>query len=211
MNKIILAFVIWAVYVGLSFAGGLTLSWNPNTEADLAGYKTYCGTSSGNYGTPIDVGNVTTHSYTGLTEGVTYYCAVTAYDNETPSLESGFSNEVFKAIQVQATTVNIASDGTTLSWDVSSGSAASYILTRRTKSGGSGNGIDMDNDKSVTLSKFPTGTWFFVVDAFGPSGNFIAQSSELAVTIGAGAPTGDKVMDKLNQLEIKIDQLLSKP
>jgi len=68
------------------------LAWNPNTESDLAGYRVYYGTASRTYGTPVNVGNVTSCPLTGLSPGVTYYLAVTAYD--TQNNESGFSNEV---------------------------------------------------------------------------------------------------------------------
>ena len=76
-----------------------TLTWNANTESDLAGYKVYRkNTASGAYGPPIMVlqGNVTTYIATGLQIGTTYYFVVTAYDlsgNESP-----LANEVSKSI-----------------------------------------------------------------------------------------------------------------
>lgn len=69
-----------------------TLEWDPNSESDLAGYRMYVGTASGEYGEPIDVGLTTTYTVTGLLPGRTYYFAVTAYN--TSGLESGKSNEV---------------------------------------------------------------------------------------------------------------------
>ena len=72
--------------------GTITLAWDANTESDLAGYKVYYGTASGSYGTPVNVGNVTTYQLTGLTPGQVYYLALTAYDPA--GYESGFSNEV---------------------------------------------------------------------------------------------------------------------
>ncbi|MGQ9570185.1 MAG: InlB B-repeat-containing protein [Thermodesulfovibrionales bacterium] len=76
-----------------------TLSWegpSANTDGspitDLAGYKIYYGTSSGNYSEHIDVGNVKNYTIDNLVEGLTYYFAVTAYD--TSGNESDFSNEV---------------------------------------------------------------------------------------------------------------------
>jgi len=89
------------------FAGEASLSWNANGEADLAGYKVHYGTSSENYGTPIDVGNVTSHTLTGLTNGATYYFALTAYD--TSSNESDFSTEVSKDIPGGDTTAPLLS------------------------------------------------------------------------------------------------------
>ena len=69
--------------------GGLT--WNANSESDLDGYNVYYGTSPGNYGDPIDVGDVTEYELTGLDEGVRYYVAITAYD--TSDNESEKSDE----------------------------------------------------------------------------------------------------------------------
>ncbi len=73
-------------------AGEVTLTWDANTESDLAGYRVYVGTVSGVYGPPIDVGNVTTYKVTNLSEGQTYFFGVKAYD--TSGNESGFSSEV---------------------------------------------------------------------------------------------------------------------
>ncbi len=73
-------------------AGVIKLAWDPNTETDVAGYKVYYGTSSGNYENAVDIGNSTEYLLSGLSKGQTYYIVVTAYD--TASNESGFSNEV---------------------------------------------------------------------------------------------------------------------
>ena len=73
-----------------------SLTWGPNTDTDLAGYKVYVGTSSRVYGSPINVGNLTSYAITNLGVGSTYYFAVTAYDSS--GNESGFSNEVSKSI-----------------------------------------------------------------------------------------------------------------
>jgi len=73
-----------------------TLTWDPNVESDLAGYKVYAGTASGTYGAPVDVGKVTTFEVINLASGQTYYFAVIAYN--TSSQESGYSNEVSKIV-----------------------------------------------------------------------------------------------------------------
>ena len=84
--------------------GTATLSWNANTESDLAGYKAYYGTSPKSGSTPatagysdtIDMGNVTSYVISNLTSGVTYYFSITAYDTSTN--ESDLSEEVLKAM-----------------------------------------------------------------------------------------------------------------
>jgi hypothetical protein len=74
------------------------LTWNANTESDLAGYKVYRATAPGAYGAPIATlqGNVTGYVATGLQVGTTYYFVVTAYDNA--GNESAYSNEVSKSV-----------------------------------------------------------------------------------------------------------------
>lgn len=74
------------------FLAVVTLSWEPPacTDFDCAeGYKVYCGSASGVYGLPVDVGAALEHPIS--TPG-TYYCAATAYNT---GGESPFSNEVF--------------------------------------------------------------------------------------------------------------------
>lgn len=83
---LLLAFMILP-FLGLQ-AAVVDVSWNANTEADLAGYKLYYGTDSGVYGLPVDVGKVTSYSVTVNPKvTTTYYVTLTAYDmsgNESP-------------------------------------------------------------------------------------------------------------------------------
>ncbi|WHZ24884.1 MAG: hypothetical protein OJF47_003996 [Nitrospira sp.] len=72
------------------------MSWNANIESDLAGYRVYVGTSSGLYGSPIDVGKAMAYAMANLKVGITYYSAVTAYD--TSGNESLHSSEVSKSV-----------------------------------------------------------------------------------------------------------------
>jgi hypothetical protein len=79
----------------------VTLAWDSNTEPDLAGYKIYYKTESSGppyNGTgltegdsPIDVGNQTEFTLHGLTDNVTYFFVVTAYN--TLGVESDYSEE----------------------------------------------------------------------------------------------------------------------
>jgi fibronectin type 3 domain-containing protein len=76
----------------------VTLTWNANTESDLAGYKVYRATASGAYGAPIAAipGNTTSYTAIGLQFGTTYFFVVTAYD--IAGNESAYSNEVSKSV-----------------------------------------------------------------------------------------------------------------
>jgi hypothetical protein len=71
---------------------GLTLAWDPNPEANLAGYKVYYGTASGSYSSVVDVGNFTSLTISSLEAGKTYYFAATAY--AASGEESAKSNEI---------------------------------------------------------------------------------------------------------------------
>ncbi len=74
-------------------SGIAILSWDPNTETDLAGYKIYLATASGTYAAPIATTpiDVTTYTVTGLAPSTTYFFVVTVFN--TDGTESSFSNE----------------------------------------------------------------------------------------------------------------------
>jgi hypothetical protein len=63
-----------------AIASSVLLQWNANLESDIAGYIVSYGTQSGQYNADIDVGNQTTATVTGLTEGIRYYFVVRAYN-----------------------------------------------------------------------------------------------------------------------------------
>jgi chitinase len=87
-----LIILLFAIPFSAAQAASVDLEWNPNTEPELAGYKVYWGTSSGNYTYSKDVGITTAWTATGLDEGKTYYFAATAYDGS--NNESGYSNQI---------------------------------------------------------------------------------------------------------------------
>jgi len=97
-GRLLLALILLLIvdHPTTALAGDAVLTWNPNSEADLAGYRVYVGLLPGVYGAPIDVGRVTSWTVPNLTAGLTYYFAVTAYDTE--GNQSGYSNEVRKTI-----------------------------------------------------------------------------------------------------------------
>jgi hypothetical protein len=63
-------------------APAVSLTWNPNPEANLAGYKLHFGTSSGSYPVVVDLGAVPNAPLPPMILGQTYYVALSAYDTE---------------------------------------------------------------------------------------------------------------------------------
>ena len=66
-------------------SSSVMLEWNAGIG--LEGYRIYWGNTSGNYGAPLGVGNVTMWTLNGFTSGLTYYFAVTGLYNGTQETE----------------------------------------------------------------------------------------------------------------------------
>lgn len=87
----------------------VTLAWDPSPDTEVLGYKIYYGTSTGNYGTILDVGQSTMATITNLTPGTQYYITVTAYSNTVESLPSdeiAYATSALIPPSVQITTPN---------------------------------------------------------------------------------------------------------
>lgn len=176
-------------------AGEAILSWNPpttNADAtpliDLAGYKVYSGTGGQTYGSPVDVGNVTNYTVANLSEKITYYFSVTAYDIS--GNESGYSTEVSKTIPDTTppaisgvTTTSITSTGAVITWttvevstsQVEYGTAGAYDSSTSL-------GSATVTSHSVTLSGLSAWTTYnFRVKSQDAAGN-LATSANFAFT-----------------------------
>jgi len=88
------AFIIATFILTPVIAHGAYLTWNPNHEADLAGYRAYFGTSSEQYDRVVNLGKVTELKLSSLNlqENMPYYISITAYDSA--GNESGLSAEL---------------------------------------------------------------------------------------------------------------------
>jgi hypothetical protein len=95
---IALLFALCAMPLPAANAAQVTLAWDKNPESDIAGYKIHYGTVSGSYDYSVDVGNFTSCTISGLTEGTTYYFAATAYN--TSNIKSSFSLELAYTIPI---------------------------------------------------------------------------------------------------------------
>lgn len=73
--------------------GQIDLTWNANTEADLAGYRIHYGVAPGLYSGTLTVGDVTSATLDGLADGVTHYIAIGSFDQSSNSC--ALSAEIF--------------------------------------------------------------------------------------------------------------------
>ena len=118
---------------GAAWTAQVTLAWDPNREADLAGYRLYRGRSSGVFDRTVDVGNVTTFTDGDLQTEVAYYYVVTAYN--TAGLESDPSNvlELTMPLRLATTTISRGGPGqSVLGFSVSAVTGRQVALQRST-------------------------------------------------------------------------------
>lgn len=194
----------------LLHAGSATLSWKaPTTNADgtpltdLAGYKLYYGTTSGNFTHSLSVGNVTTYTVSNLTDGLTYYFVTTAVD--TSGNESIYSAEESKVILA-----NGSGDTTPPTGSIAINGGAAYansttvILTLSATDSGSGMGggaqMQFSNDgvtwsaaetyatlKAWTLS-VGNGSKTISVKFKDVAGNWTTAQIKASITLDTSAP-----------------------
>ncbi|MDX9856075.1 MAG: VCBS repeat-containing protein [Candidatus Moranbacteria bacterium] len=91
MKKSIVILILGSLFVCESAFGTMkSFSWSKNPELEVLGYNLYVGSSSRNYGQPIDVGNITTWTL-DLSDSEPSFLAITAYNSEK---ESEYSAEI---------------------------------------------------------------------------------------------------------------------
>ena len=156
--------------------GALALRWDASAEATLGGYKLYYGTASGSYGTPVVLGKVATHTLTGLSNGRTYYLALSSLNGvgvesartaeiaATPTATSTYTLTVAKAGTGNGTVTGPSIDcGSDCTENYTSGTSVTLTATATTGStftgwsgaGCSGTGsciVTMDAAKTVTAN-----------------------------------------------------------
>jgi len=91
-------------------AAEVQLAWDAPMQADgtpvlnVAGYKLYSGSQSGQYQTVVPVGLTTTYTVKDVSTGQTYYFAVQAYDST--GAESAFSDEISVTLSTNSLSTN---------------------------------------------------------------------------------------------------------
>lgn len=215
--------LFFLAYSTVAFAGDAVLSWDSNDwsiDPDLAGYKVYHGTVSGNYTNTIDIGlvnpnDVPTYTVVNLTDGNTYYFAVTAYD--TAGNESGFSNEVSKIIG--GTTVDttpptisfisassITSSNTTINWTTNE-SATTQVEFGTTTAYGSASALNstLVASHSQALSGLQASTiYHYRVKSTDGAGN-TAVSADNTFTTSAAPDTTAPAISSISSSSITSD------
>jgi len=107
-TQIIAIILISLVWAAAASALDVQLSWDPNSEADLAGYKVYYGVDGLTTTEVQDVSNQTIATIAGLDPAKNYSFAVTAYN--TSSIESSYSN-IVTVLESVPPSVSISSPG----------------------------------------------------------------------------------------------------
>jgi len=181
------------------WAAQVRITWDPNTETDLAGYRVYYGVSSGDYDAYVEVGNQIGATVSGLAYGMAYYFAATAYD--LAGNESAYSNEVVYvpqascAYSISPASLSLGGSGGTGVVSVSTPSSctwtavsnASWIVIT-SNSSGTGNGSVNFSVMSNTGPASRAGTLTVAGNTFTVTQLGISQY-RLSVTL-AGTGTG---------------------
>jgi len=168
-------------------AAAITLVWDIGATG-TAGYMVYCGEAARSYSRGTDVGSVTTIKVDGLLEGITYFCAVTAYDAS--KLESSYSNEVTAAIPYAAPIVAISASPTsgTAPVNVAFSNATTGQVTSWAWSFGDGG---TSTEKSPTHTYSAAGDYWVTLTATGAGGS-AAKTLGTAIKISVPASTPGK-------------------
>lgn len=139
-------------------AAQASIAWSaPTDSSGVTGYKVHIGNGSGSYSEHLDVGNTTSYSTSSLSDGSTYYFAVTAYN--AAGQQSAYSNEISRTFAALPTTYTI------------------------TATAGAGGTITALNNTKVSTASSGTSTITSVTVASGASQSFsIAPASGYKVT-----------------------------
>ena len=181
-----LAFLFIGLFASPAFsASSIQLSWDANPESDLMGYNVYMGTSKGSYSTTKNTGLTPSYVFQNLSQGITYYFTVTAYDQT--------NNESLPSEEVSVKIPDIITPTTpgNLTLNSASNTQVAFSWTASTDNVGV-TGYDVARNNVVigqpTTNAFvdtttnPGMTYYYTVKARDANGNVSAWSAPLQFT-----------------------------
>ncbi|HVK59328.1 MAG TPA: fibronectin type III domain-containing protein [Candidatus Kapabacteria bacterium] len=171
----------------------MTLSWNANPESNIGGYRIYYGEAN-TTAQKLDVGKVTSRSFTTLTAGKSYFFYVTAYN--TAGLESSPSSTVNYTMPggtsgLPAAPSNLAgvaqsSTSVRLTWRDNSTNETGFRLLRKTGPSGSYTTLNIGaNTTTYTDSGLSPSTQYYYKVRANNAAGVSADSTEISVTTPA--------------------------
>jgi hypothetical protein len=175
----------------------IALTWNANTESDLAGYRLQRSTDGTNFAA---LASPTTNSYTdgSVTAGVTYWYRVAAAD--TTGNVSAYSGSVSAMMPLSdappaaptGLTASLVSGSVNLSWDANSESDLSHYRLERSVNGTGSFGLLASPTETFYIdgSVSAGSTYYYRVCAVDVGGNVSAPSDTVSVTVPVPSPTG---------------------
>ncbi|KPJ98329.1 MAG: hypothetical protein AMK71_11550, partial [Nitrospira bacterium SG8_35_4] len=185
-----------------SYAASVTLYWDAPVENedqtplnDLDGFIIYYGSTSGNYNNSIDAGNVISYQVGNLSDGQTYYFAVTAYD--TSGNESVHSGEVSVSIPSPQNADIAVSDSVSPAGDlqlpfgnVTEGSSSNQTVTVR-------NGGNADLVIGSIAQSNPVAYPFSILNDYC-SGQTVSPSSDCTLSVRFSPGAAGQYSDSFN-------------
>jgi len=178
--------------------GSVTLIWEPsgdNGGLPISNYIIYYGTSQGDYTKTINLGNITSYTITGLTNGQRYYFAVSAINGVG---ESGKSREVSAVpCTLPSAPRNLKGIGgngkITLSWEAPENDGGSAITGYRiywgSTSGNYTESKEVGNVLTHTITGLTNGqTYYFAVSAINEAGEGEISMETLALPCSTPSP-----------------------
>ncbi len=177
------------------------VTWNANSEPDLAGYTVWWGTEPGVYSNPQDAGTATSDIIYGLSEGTTYYIAVTASDlagndseySDPASITPDLTPPTFSNINAGSITEN----SVTITWTTDE-PATSLVRYGEEIAYGSQTTLDpaLVTSHSVPITGLSDGTTYhYQVESTDGSDNTSTSSDRIFDTLDETAPAAPTGVD----------------
>ena len=153
--------------------------WDAIQDSRLSGYKIQYGTVSGSHALSVDVGNKTSHTLQGLTEGLRYYLVVVGYESNRVegAASAEISGWVLSASAISAG--SIATNSAVVSWQTNK-PADSQVEYGTTTTYGSMTALDSTpvTSPSQTLTNLqPATTYQFRVRSKDEGGSSVVSSN----------------------------------